>query len=60
LLALLVKRGVPAERIAVEGRGKEQPLVRCDQKTLRGTALQACNLPNRRVVIEFSYVAARR
>lgn len=57
--ALLVQRGVPAERITVEGRGKEQLLVRCDQKTLRGAALQSCNQPNRRVVIEFSYVAAR-
>jgi OmpA-OmpF porin, OOP family len=57
--ALLVQRGVPAERIAAEGRGKAQLLALCNQKTLRGTALQACHQPNRRVVIEFSYVAAR-
>lgn len=53
--ALLVARGVPAEKITTEGRGERETVVRCDRATLRGEALNACNQPNRRVVIDFAY-----
>lgn len=53
--ALLVARGVPADMVATEGRGERETVVSCDRTRLRGDALNACNQPNRRVVIEFAY-----
>lgn len=55
--ALLVTRGVPADKIGIEGRGKREPVVSCDRRKLQGEKLNACNQPNRRVVIEFAYRA---
>ncbi len=46
----MVSRGIPAEAIYVEGRGKADPQVQCDQK--QREALIACLKPNRRVRIE--------
>ena len=53
--ALLVARGLPADKISIEGRGEREPVVSCDRARLRGEKLNACNQPNRRVVIEFAY-----
>jgi OmpA-OmpF porin, OOP family len=53
--SLLVQRGVDASKIATEGRGERDVIVNCDAKKLRGKGLNACNQPNRRVLIEFSY-----
>ncbi len=54
--ALLAERGVPAALIEADSRGEREPVVACAAK-LRGPAWVACNQPNRRVVIQFSYVA---
>jgi len=54
--ALLVERGVPAKLIEADSRGEGEPVVACSAK-LRGPALMACNQPNRRVVIQFAYIA---
>jgi outer membrane protein OmpA-like peptidoglycan-associated protein len=53
--ALLVARGVPADKIGIEGRGKRETVANCDRRKLKGEKLNACNQPNRRVVIEFAY-----
>jgi outer membrane protein OmpA-like peptidoglycan-associated protein len=53
--SLLVARSVPADKVGIEGRGKREPVVRCDRRKLKGEMLNACNQPNRRVVIEFAY-----
>jgi OmpA-OmpF porin, OOP family len=54
--ALLAERGVPAALIEADSRGEREPVVACAAK-LRGLARVACNQPNRRVVIQFTYVA---
>lgn len=54
--AMLVSRGVPAELVATDSRGGSELVKRCEAK-LKGEALRQCNQANRRVVIEFSYVA---
>jgi OmpA-OmpF porin, OOP family len=54
--ALLAARAVPAAAISTASRGASEPVTRC-AKALKAAALRACNQPNRRVVIEFSYIA---
>jgi OmpA-OmpF porin, OOP family len=54
--ALLVQRGVPAEKVSVEGRGEAEPVAPCDRRRLKGAALNQCDQPNRRVVIDFEYL----
>ncbi len=44
-----------ADKISIEGQGEREPVVSCDRARLRGEKLNACNQPNRRVVIEFAY-----
>jgi len=46
----LVARGVPVERIAIEGRGSSEPLVKCEGTRVNQT-LKDCLQPNRRVDI---------
>lgn len=53
--SLLVQRGVDAAKINTEGRGERDVVVACDAKKLRGKGLNACNQPNRRVLIQFEY-----
>jgi OmpA-OmpF porin, OOP family len=53
--ALLVQRGVDGSKIATEGRGERDTVVACDAKKLKGQGLNACNQPNRRVLIEFTF-----
>lgn len=53
----LVEQGVPAARIRVEALGDRQPRASCDAAVLRGSALQDCLLPDRRVELT---VTARR
>ena len=54
--ALLAERGVPAAMIATESRGGSALVKRC-AAPLQGRVLRECNQANRRVVIEFSYMA---
>ena len=56
--ALLIERGVPTGLIETESRGGAESVKRCTA-ALKGAALRACNQPNRRVVIDFSYIAPR-
>ena len=46
----MVSRGIPAEAVFTEGRGKTDPQVQCNQSQRK--ALIACLKPNRRVRIE--------
>ena len=48
----LVRAGVPAQNVQVEGRGESQPKVQCAQTSR--VALIDCLAPNRRVEIEVS------
>jgi OmpA-OmpF porin, OOP family len=52
--ALLAQRGVDAAKITTEGRGETDLTAVCDTQKLRGPALNACNQPNRRALIEFT------
>ena len=46
----LINRGVPADAIGTEGRGKAEPVVECQQSSK--PALIECLKPNRRVTVE--------
>ncbi len=46
----LVSKGVPANRVYTEGKGKSQPVKQCTDKNRK--ALIACLQPNRRVEVE--------
>jgi OOP family OmpA-OmpF porin len=48
--AYLIGKGVAANRVTAIGRGKANPVVRCDQASQ--AALIACLEPNRRVEVE--------
>jgi outer membrane protein OmpA-like peptidoglycan-associated protein len=53
--AYLVRKGVPANKIAAEGRGKTEPITKsedCPQKTRK--ALIVCYVPDRRVEVTVS------
>jgi len=51
----LVKQGVPAAKLAVEGRGMHEPLTRAEQcRGLSRDEMIACMQPDRRVVISAS------
>lgn len=53
----LVSKGVPANRVYTEGKGKSQPVKQCTEKNRK--ALIACLQPNRRVEIEIVGTRAR-
>jgi len=46
----LVSKGVPKDRIETIGMGEKQPVVQCDQKSMK--ALIECLQPNRRVDVQ--------
>jgi OmpA-OmpF porin, OOP family len=48
--AYLVSKGIPANKIYTEGKGKRDPKVECNQRNRK--ALIACLAPNRRVEVE--------
>ncbi len=53
----LVSKGVPANRVYTEGKGKSQPVKQCTDKNRK--ALIACLQPNRRVEVEIVGTRAR-
>ena len=46
----LVSKGVPKDKIETIGMGEKQPVVQCDQKSMK--ALIECLQPNRRVDVQ--------
>ena len=56
--ALRAERGVAAALIESDSRCESEPVAACAAR-LRGPALNACNQPNRRVVIQFSHLASQ-
>lgn len=55
----LISRGVPATQIALEGRGKSQPVVNCPGSQVT-PALKECLAPNRRAQIEVVEMEPKR
>ncbi len=57
--ALLVERGIAADRISVKALGDMQPVEACEARKPSAPALHECLLPNRRVTVNVTTSKAR-